>query len=388
MIRSWIAAARAAVSSSSCGRVGLGVHAGSRGREAWNRYVSWVTTPMTSPSDASVIRRTSMPSISTAPESTSYSRGIRYVVVVLPEPDGPTSATSSPGCASKSTSSSANGGTISIGGHDRARRRPSPSTTRLERRRCRPRRAASRRLPRPRRGRSSARRRPPSPAREGTGLGRVAGTRRRATGRGRARSPGPAPTASGASTISGSISRYSKIRSNSASAPWISTWTLSSWPSGKNSRLWSVVNATMSPIVGRRRVALDREVPGQPVHERRRDAEDRADDHEEPAPDHRLADLERGQLGVQAAEPLDRRLACWPNVLDSSMPLTLRVSSVRARHLGQRLLGLGRHLPADLADPVGQVHEERRQPERQDGQAPVDEEHRDDRAEARRPGCW
>ena len=30
-----------------------------------------------------------MPSISTAPESTSYSRGIRYVVVVLPEPDGP-----------------------------------------------------------------------------------------------------------------------------------------------------------------------------------------------------------------------------------------------------------------------------------------------------------
>ena len=42
-----------------------------------------------------------MPSIVTRPSSTSYRRGIRYVVVVLPAPDGPTSATSSPGCASK-----------------------------------------------------------------------------------------------------------------------------------------------------------------------------------------------------------------------------------------------------------------------------------------------
>ena len=40
------------------------------------------------------------------------------------------------------------------------------------------------------------------------------------------------------------------MRSKSASAPWTSTWTLSSWPSGKKSRLWSVVKATMSPIVG------------------------------------------------------------------------------------------------------------------------------------------
>ena len=44
------------------------------------------------------------------------------------------------------------------------------------------------------------------------------------------------------------------------------------------------------------RVALAAIVAGQPVHERRRDAEDRADDHEEPAADHRLADLERGQV--------------------------------------------------------------------------------------------
>jgi hypothetical protein len=43
-----------------------------------------------------------------------------------------------------------------------------------------------------------------------------------------------------------------------------------------------------------RRVALDREETGQPIHECRRDRKDRADDHEEPAPDHGLADQECG----------------------------------------------------------------------------------------------
>ena len=141
---------------------------------------------------------------------------------------------------------------------------------------------------------------------------------------------GRAATASGASTISGSISRYSKIRSNRASEPWISTWTLSSWPSGKNSRLWSVVKATI--VAGRRgvRAAVGGQRAGQPVHERRHDREDRADDHEEPATDHRLADLERGQAPVEAAELARSTLACWPNVFDSRMPETLRVSSVVA----------------------------------------------------------
>ena len=40
------------------------------------------------------------------------------------------------------------------------------------------------------------------------------------------------------------------MRSKSASAPCTSTCTFSSWPSGKKSRDWSVVKATMSPIVG------------------------------------------------------------------------------------------------------------------------------------------
>jgi hypothetical protein len=45
------------------------------------------------------------------------------------------------------------------------------------------------------------------------------------------------------------MSRYSKIRSNRAMALWTSTETWSIWPTGKNSRLWSVVKATMLPAV-------------------------------------------------------------------------------------------------------------------------------------------
>ena len=76
MIRSWIAAAVAAACSSSSVASGRAYSRFVR-TESWNRYVSWVTTPTSSPTDASLIRRMSWPSISTAPESTSYSRGIR-----------------------------------------------------------------------------------------------------------------------------------------------------------------------------------------------------------------------------------------------------------------------------------------------------------------------
>jgi hypothetical protein len=57
------------------------------------------------------------------------------------------------------------------------------------------------------------------------------------------------------------------------------------------------------------------------------------------------------------------RVRLLPNVFDSRMPDTLSVSSVVARQLGERLLGLGRDLAADLADAVGQVQEERQQSE-------------------------
>ena len=39
------------------------------------------------------------------------------------------------------------------------------------------------------------------------------------------------------------------MRSKSARAPWISIWTFSICPSGKKIRLWSVVKATMVPML-------------------------------------------------------------------------------------------------------------------------------------------
>ena len=231
----------------------------------------------------------------------------------MPAPDGPTSATSSPGLDSKSMSSSPNVGEARGRRRIAGRSQPRPEPP-VDPHRCAPPRAASAivpsREPSPRR----ARRRGVAPPRWRLRVGAISvrlalgGVARSAsvarglappgsgTTRPRKRDraahvAGSSATASGASTISGSMSRYSKIRSNSASEPWISTWTLSSWPSGKNSRLWRVVKATMSPAVGASGAPLAASVAGQPVHERRHDAEDRPDDHEEPAADHRLADL-------------------------------------------------------------------------------------------------
>ena len=45
------------------------------------------------------------------------------------------------------------------------------------------------------------------------------------------------------------MSRYSKIRSKSASEEWTSVETWSIEPIGKKRRDWSVVKATMSPDV-------------------------------------------------------------------------------------------------------------------------------------------
>ena len=60
---------------------------------------------------------------------------------------------------------------------------------------------------------------------------------------------GAIATASGESSISGSRSRYSKIRSNNAIDEWISVETCSIDPIGKNRRDWSVVKATIVPAV-------------------------------------------------------------------------------------------------------------------------------------------
>ena len=67
---------------------------------------SWLTTPIRSCSDCWVTVRTSCPPTSTRPPVTSYTRGSSWLIVVLPAPDGPTSAISSPGSARNDTACS------------------------------------------------------------------------------------------------------------------------------------------------------------------------------------------------------------------------------------------------------------------------------------------
>ena len=70
---------------------------------SWNMWGSWVTIPMASVRLSPVSWRTSSPSTRTAPATTSYSRGTRCDMVVLPAPVGPTRATICPGSATKET---------------------------------------------------------------------------------------------------------------------------------------------------------------------------------------------------------------------------------------------------------------------------------------------
>ena len=79
---------------------------------SWNRWGSWLTMPMAARSDSCVRSRTSMPSTRTAPLVTSYSRGTSWESVVLPAPDGPTSATSCPGSISADTPRSTSDGFV------------------------------------------------------------------------------------------------------------------------------------------------------------------------------------------------------------------------------------------------------------------------------------
>src|SRR5450755_3887213 len=67
-------------------------------------WLSWVTTPTASRTDDWVAARTSTPLMRTSPPVTSYSRDTNAEIVVLPAPEGPTSATSSPAWAVNETS--------------------------------------------------------------------------------------------------------------------------------------------------------------------------------------------------------------------------------------------------------------------------------------------
>ena len=119
------------------------------------------------------------------------------------------------------------------------------------------------------------------------------------------------------------------MRSNSASEPWISTWIPSSWPSGKKSRLWRVVKATIVPADGALGLPLAASVPASQYTN--------AGMIEKIVP--MIMKNQRPTIAWRiwsAASRLLRprnlaiELACWPNVFDSRMPETLSVSSVVA----------------------------------------------------------
>ncbi len=200
-------------------------------------------------------------------------------------------------------------------------RRPSQPPRRHAQRRCRaPRRHPCRRARR-RRGRChrhGSRHPPPARLPRGPAAGPSRDTRRRrgGTAHGRERRPDAASQRPGSSLISGCMSRYSKMRSNSARAPWTSTCTLSSCPRGKKRRLWRVVKATMSPMVGAFGSPWMTSIARQPVDERRHDREDGAHEHEEPAAHERLAQLQaapggRWRPGSDAPIPPAARTS-WP----------------------------------------------------------------------------
>ena len=180
------------------------------------------------PSDASLIRRTSTPSISTAPLSD----------VVQPRDQVGRGGLARPGRADERDELARLGLEVDLlererGRASQGRGRTGPRTTRAvraaghasrsRRPRAPPRRSARRRVGHGLLGRGSARSADvapaasvPSPARTGRASRRVA-ERHVAEADPAAHVAGSSATASGASTISGSMSRYSKIRSNSAS---------------------------------------------------------------------------------------------------------------------------------------------------------------------------
>ena len=170
------------------------------------------------------------------------------------------------------------------------------------------------------------------------------------------------------------------MRSNSASEPWISTWIPSSWPSGKNSRLWSVVKATIVPADGAFGLPLAASVPASQYTNAGMIEKIVPMIMKNQRPTIAWRIWSAGQPLVEATELGDRVGLLAERLRQQDARHAERLLG-RGGQLGQRLLGLGRDLAPDLADAVGEVQEERRQAERQEREPPVEQEHRDGRAD-------
>ncbi len=104
---------------------------------------------------------------------------------------------------------------------------------------------------------------------------------------------------------------------------------LSSWPSGKKSRLWSVVNATITPAVGASGLPLAASVPATQYTKAGMIEKivPMIMKNQRPTIAWRIWSCDRRLF---KARNLVIELACWPNVLARRIPETLSVSSVVA----------------------------------------------------------
>ena len=123
-------------------------------------------------------------------------------------------------------------------------------------------------------------------------------------------------------------------------------------------------------------------VPGDQVDQRGRDREEGLHEREERAADHRLAHLQPGEAAVLVAVALDRVAAAVEHLRQQHARHRERLLRQR-RELGERLLRLAREPPPRAADAIGEVDEDRHDPEREQGQLPGEQQHRDHRAQHR-----
>ena len=124
--------------------------------------------------------------------------------------------------------------------------------------------------------------------------------------------------------------------------------------------------------------------PGEQVDERRHHGERRLDRRHHPTPGHAAPHLEAGEPLRLRIENRSGEVARATHRLPEQDPRDRQRLLDERRDVRERVLTLRRHLLPLLADPLRQPDEQRQQRERERREAPVEQQHRDDRGEHRR----
>ena len=131
-------------------------------------------------------------------------------------------------------------------------------------------------------------------------------------------------------------------------------------------------------------------VAAEPVDRCRHDGERHLDQRHHPAPGHAALYLEAGETVRLPLEALGQLRRAAHRLAEEDPGDRERLLHERG-DVGHRLLPRRRDQPARLADLARDPHEHRQQPERQQRQLPVEQEHRDhgrrDRRDRRHHGC-